>query len=73
MNSITMSMKKGSLSESLKELEAITAWFERQESIDVEQALEKVKSGVALIKESKVRLKEIENEFTVVKQELGKE
>ena len=68
-----MGIKKGSLSASLKELEAITEWFEHQESIDVEQALEKVKSGVSLIKESKVRLKEIENEFTVVKQELGKE
>ena len=66
-------MKKGSLSESLKELEAITEWFERQESIDVEQALEKVKAGVALIKESKARLKEVENEFAIVKGELGKE
>ena len=59
-------MKKGSL-------EGITDWFENQETIDVEQALEKVKEGVALIKESKLRLKEVENEFEVVKKELGKE
>lgn len=66
-------MKKGSLAESLKKLEDITDWFEGQEAIDVEQALEKVKEGVALIKESKLRLKEVENEFEVVKKELGKE
>lgn len=66
-------MKKESLSESLKKLESITRWFEDQESIDVEQALEKVKEGVVLIKESKARLKEVENEFAIVKKELGKE
>lgn len=66
-------MKKQSLSESLKKLEGITGWFENQEEIDVEQALEKVKEGVALIKESKSRLKEVENEFEVVKKELSKE
>lgn len=66
-------MKRESLSESLKKLEAISAWFEEQQEIDVEQALEKVKEGVALIKASKERLKEVENEFTVVKQELEKE
>ncbi len=66
-------MKKESLSESLRQLEAISDWFEGQEEIDVEQALEKVKEGVALIKASKERLKAVENEFTVVKQELEKD
>lgn len=66
-------MKNQSLSESLKKLEAITEWFESQEEIDVEKALEKVKEGVLLIKESKTRLKEVENEFEVVKKELEKE
>lgn len=66
------SMKKESLSESLEKLEAITEWFERQESVDVEAALEKVKEGVALIRESKVRLKEVENEFQIVKKSLTK-
>ncbi|MBP6975203.1 MAG: exodeoxyribonuclease VII small subunit [Candidatus Moranbacteria bacterium] len=65
-------MKKESLSESLEKLEAITEWFERQESVDVEAALEKVKEGVALIRESKVRLKEVENEFEIVKKSLTK-
>jgi exodeoxyribonuclease VII small subunit len=65
-------MKKESLSESLKKLEAITEWFERQETVDVETALEKVKEGVALIRESKTRLREVENEFEIVKKSLGK-
>lgn len=69
----TMSPKKESLSESLRKLEAISTWFENQEEIDVEKALEKVKEGVALIKSSKERLKEVENEFTVVKRELEAE
>ncbi len=67
-----MSMKKESLSESLKKLEAITEWFERQETVDVEAALEKVKEGVVLIRESKTRLREVENEFEIVKKSLGK-
>ena len=62
--------KELSLGESLKQLEAITNWFENQEAIDVEKALEKVKEGVVLLKASKARLKEVENEFAVVKKEL---
>jgi len=65
-------MKKESLGESLKKLEAITAWFENQEEIDVEKALEKVKEGVTLIKTSKERLREVENEFEIVKKELDR-
>ena len=67
-----MNMKKESLSESLKKLEAITEWFERQETVDVEAALEKVKEGVVLIRESKTRLREVENEFEIVKKGLEK-
>ncbi|MFA9262341.1 MAG: exodeoxyribonuclease VII small subunit [Undibacterium sp.] len=65
-------MKKESLGESLAKLEAITGWFESQDEIDVEKALEKVKEGVTLIKASKERLREVENEFEVVKKELDK-
>jgi exodeoxyribonuclease VII small subunit len=61
------------LGESLKKLESIVAWFDNQEEVDVELGLEKVKEGVALIKSSKARLKEVENEFEVVKKELEKE
>ena len=67
---MSMTMKKESLGEALKKLESITAWFEEQEEIDVEKALEKVKEGVSLIKSSKDRLREVENEFEIVKKEL---
>lgn len=65
-----MTTKKESLGEALKKLEGITEWFESQDGIDVEKALAKVKEGVALIKSSKERLREVENEFEVVKKEL---
>jgi exonuclease VII small subunit len=61
-----------SLSESLKEINAIIDWFETQDEVDVEQGLEKVKTGAKLIKDSRSRLKDIENEFEVVKKELEK-
>ena len=56
----------------LKKLEEIVTWFDNQEEVDVEKGLDKVKEGVALIKESKMRLKEVENEFEIVKKELEK-
>lgn len=65
-----MTTKKESLGEALKKLESITDWFENQEEIDVEKALDKVKEGVALIKSTKERLREVENEFEIVKKEL---
>lgn len=58
------------MSESLKKLEAITEWFNNQEEVDVEKGLEKVKEGVQLVKASRERLKEVENEFEDVKKEL---
>ncbi len=63
--------KEVSLGESLKRLEMITQWFESQDEIDVEKALEKVKEGVVLLKMSKERLKEVENEITVIKKDLA--
>jgi len=66
-------IKNTSLGESLKKLESIISWFDNQEEVDVEQGLEKVKEGAALIKSSKLQLKEVENEFEKVKKELEKE
>lgn len=60
-------MEKTNLSESLKKLEEITKWFDNQEDVDVEKGLKKVKEGVALIKASRERLREVENEFEDVK------
>lgn len=63
-------MEKTNLSESLKKLEEISEWFDSQQEIDVEKGLEKVKEGVKLIKASRERLKEVENEFEDVKKDL---
>jgi exonuclease VII small subunit len=68
-----MSEKNISLGESLKKLEALVSWFDNQEEVDVEKGLEKIKEGAVLIKESRSRLKEIENEFEIVKKDLEKE
>lgn len=59
------------LNKNLKELAQITAWFDNQEEIDVEQGLKNVKEAVKIIKESKERLKEVENEFEEIKKEIN--
>lgn len=64
-------MAQNKLKDSLKKLKEIVLWFDNQEEIDVETALEKVKQGVVLIKESRGQLKELENEFEKVKQDLN--
>lgn len=66
-------MSKINLNTALKKLSEIVEWFEHQEEIDVEVGLEKVKEGVVLIKSSRERLKEIENEFEEVKKSIEKE
>lgn len=64
-------MDKINLTEAIKKLEEIDQWFDDQSEIDVEQGLEKVKEGVKLVKASRERLQEVENEFEEVKKELG--
>ncbi len=65
-----MVQKKDNLTKSLKEIEEIVNWFEKQDEVDVEEGIKKVKKGASLIKDSKKRLSEIENEFEEVKKEL---
>lgn len=62
---------KANLTESLAELNAIVGWFEDQENVDVEVGLEKVRAAAILIKASKSRLAEIENEFKEIEKEIG--
>ena len=68
----TMAAKEN-LHDSLKKIQGIISWFEEQEEVDVEKGLEKVKEGAALIKSSRKRLQEIENEFEIVKKDLESE
>lgn len=63
-------MKKIDINDSLKKLEGIADWFEKEESVDVEKGMEKVKEGVTLIKQLRGRLKEVQNEFNEIKAEL---
>lgn len=67
-------MKKSqtNLNETLKKLAQIVSWFESQSELDVEKGLEYVKEGAQLIKNSRERLTEIENEFKEIKKEIQK-
>ncbi|HOS87947.1 MAG TPA: hypothetical protein PL093_00055 [Candidatus Pacearchaeota archaeon] len=64
--------KENSLSENLKKINKIAEWFEKQEEIDVEEGLEKVKEAAKIIKETKNSFQEIENEFEEIKKDLEK-
>ncbi|MCK5044195.1 exodeoxyribonuclease VII small subunit [Candidatus Parcubacteria bacterium] len=66
-------MIKENLNENLKRLTAISDWFDDQEEIDVEEGLKKVKEAAGLIKVSKQRLKDVENEFEEIKKEMEEE
>ena len=63
-------MKKLDINESLKKLEGIAIWFEKEEVVDVEKGLDKVKEGILLIKLLRDRLKEVRNEFNEIKVDL---
>ncbi len=64
--------EEGNLSDNLKKLSQIVSWFESQSELDVEKGLEYVKSGADLIKSSRERLSEIENEFKEIKKDISK-
>jgi len=67
------SKEKTNLTESLEKLNAIVEWFDEQRDVDVEAGLKKVREAAALIKGSKSRLAEIENEFKEIEKEIGEE
>lgn len=62
--------KQFNLKDALKKLEEISKWFEDQKEIDIEGGISKVKEAAGLIKESKDRLKAIENQFEEIKKEI---
>ncbi|MCW1887927.1 MAG: exodeoxyribonuclease VII small subunit [Candidatus Moranbacteria bacterium] len=66
-------MAKKTLADSLEKIQEIISWFDNQEEVDIEMGLDKMKEGTKLIKESRERLQEIENEFEIVKKELEQE
>ena len=62
--------KKQDFTNDLKRLSQISEWFEQQEELDIEDGLKKVKEAAELIKSTKQRLREIENEFGEIKKEI---
>ena len=65
--------KSNNLTKNLKELAEVSDWFDKQEEIDVEEGLKKVKKAAELIKTSRRRLKSIENEFEEIKKDIEQE
>ena len=63
--------KEVNLTESLNELQTIVDWFDEQQEVDVEEGLNKVREAAGLIKSSKVRLTEIENEFQLIEKDIA--
>lgn len=52
----------------MDELEAISAWFEK-EDIDLDQALAQYKKGMELVVKARAYLQQAENEFQEVKRQ----
>jgi hypothetical protein len=59
--------KPHDLKKYLEDIKRISDWFEDQEEIDLEEALVKIREAGELIKLSKDRLVEVENEFKEIK------
>ena len=61
-------MEKFNFTKAYQEIEEINKWFQ-QEELDLNEALEKYKRGMELIKKCKEQLKEAENKFEEIKRE----
>lgn len=61
---------KNNFKKHLKEIAGILEWFDAQEELDIEEALKKIKAAAVLIKASRERLKEVENQFIEIKREV---
>ena len=65
--------KPHDLKKYLEDIKKISDWFEEQEEIDLEEALVKIREAGELIKLSKDRLVEVENEFKEIKTKIENE
>lgn len=63
--------KSSNLNDNLKELAQISAWFNDQKELDIEQGLEKVRQAANLIKTSRKQLDSLENEFKEIEKEFA--
>lgn len=60
---------KFNFNQALTELEEINRWFQK-EDIDLEEGLKKLKLGKELISQCRLRLKEVENEFVEIQDDM---
>ena len=67
------SKKQNNLKDHLEDIKKISDWFENQSEIDLEEALVKIREAGELIKLSKDRLVEVENEFKEIKAKIEAE
>ncbi len=65
--------KEINLNENLKKLAEISTWFNSQKDIDLEAGLDKVKEAAILIKESREKLDNLENEFKEIEKEFAQD
>ena len=56
--------------EALKELEAITEWFESSE-IDLDQGIDKFERGMELTEQLRAHLQAVENRVEIIKKKFG--
>ncbi len=67
---MTAKKEKGKITEDLTKLKKIVEWFESREEVDVEEGLRRVKEGSEIVKRLRSRMKEVENEFETIKEDL---
>lgn len=63
-------MEEKNLKSNLEKLSLIVDWFEKQEEVDVEEGLKKVKESAEILKEAKKQFSDIENQFEEIKREI---
>ena len=63
------SSKEFNFKKAFVELEEISTWFQNPD-IDLDEALKKYQHGLALIKEAQTHLKQTENTFQKIKQDI---
>lgn len=61
------------LKKNLSDLARIVKWFEDQKDIDLDASLDKVKEAAKIIKESRSRIKDVENSFKEIEKDLIEE
>ena len=63
-------LKPLNFAQAFEELEAITAWFEKEE-VDLDEGLKKFERGLELAKACKDKLSEVENKVKEIKEKFA--